>query len=210
MLKRARFLFQFPLVIYVYDRSKISYEELSLTEREAFNLSARSGSILMPSWIDWSAHETISFIAPGFFCILAASYLSWHTMRALLNLSCNQFKYPIVRSKRKTINYPKKFHQVAWAFQSLGTRHELSEQITWAFQSRFNSNLGFWLVIIKPIIVHRFWDTCPQKYCSKWKDKSLPIYLAVGHLFNSWENVIWDLAFFPQNGIFKANYQQKK
>ena len=79
--------------------TKVIYKELSLTAREAFNFSTVCGSKLMLSWIAWSAQETKSFIAPVFFWSLAASNLSWQTIRDLFNFSCNQLKSK-VRSKQ--------------------------------------------------------------------------------------------------------------
>jgi len=50
-------------------------EPLSLIPKEAFNLLARCGRVLILSWIDWSAQETKSCIASVRWS-LAASYLS--------------------------------------------------------------------------------------------------------------------------------------
>lgn len=60
----------------------------SLIEREAFKLPTRCGRVLMLSCTDWSTHDSKSFIASVLICwSLAASNLSWQTIRDLFILS---------------------------------------------------------------------------------------------------------------------------
>lgn len=97
--------------IHSLERTKISYAPLSLMAKEAFNLSAVRESILMLSWIDSSAQETKSFIAPLFFWSLADSYLSWQTIRDLFNFSCTQFKHHC-ETKEKRLRQLSQFNKL--------------------------------------------------------------------------------------------------
>lgn len=58
---------------------------MSLIPKLAFNLLVRCGSTLMLSWIDWSAQEIKSLIAPVFW-ILADSFILTHHQRSIQRL----------------------------------------------------------------------------------------------------------------------------
>lgn len=77
----------------------------SVMASEDFSLITKCGSVLMLSSIDRSTQASKSFMASVLICwSLAASNLSWHTIKDLFNLSCITHKDAILsNTKRKTL-----------------------------------------------------------------------------------------------------------